>query len=112
MSLVLLDLENDMFGIIEKIKNLIVNKYTGSIVRTALAAAIGVLAASTIPGASELAETLTNNLPQLEAAISTILGYAIIQLWSWLQKSREAKVTKAGEVVISQAEYDRLLKKK
>jgi len=100
-----------MFGIIEKLKNLIVNKYTGSLVRTALAALIGILAASTIPGADRLAEILTENLPRMEAAISTIVGYAIIQLWSWIQKSREARVTKEGEVLISKAEYERLLKK-
>ena len=97
-------------GIIQKIKNTIVNKYIGSLVRTLLAALIGALAVSSIPGAAEIAEVLKENMPVLETAIGTALGYLFIQLWSWIQKWRSQPKAK-DSVVLTKKQYEELLEK-
>lgn len=88
-----------------------IKKYLGSAVRHLLTVIVGILIASSVPGASIVGEIIKENLPVLEPAIASLLGYLAIQFWSWLQKWRSAEKDKDA-VVISKDEYRELLSKK
>lgn len=77
-----------MFGLIDKLKKNVLNKYLGSATRTALAALVGLLSASTVPGVAEIGDSLKDQLPVLQEGAVAALGYLLIQVWSWTQKAK------------------------
>jgi len=71
---------------LDKLKNLILNKYLGSFVRHALTALVGLLIGSELPGIAQLAELIQANAGPLAEALTAALAGVAALIWSFKDK--------------------------